>query len=58
MLVFGAEGHGLRRRVAECCDALVALPLRGQIGSLNVSAATGAILYEVCASVLALDSTP
>ena len=29
VIVFGAEGHGLRRRVAESCDALVALPLRG-----------------------------
>ena len=47
VLVFGAEGHGLRRRVAESCDALVALPLRGEIGSLNVNAAAGAILYEV-----------
>jgi len=47
IVVFGAEGHGLRRRVAECCDALIALPLRGEIGSLNVNAAAGAILYEV-----------
>jgi 23S rRNA (guanosine2251-2'-O)-methyltransferase len=47
IVVFGAEGHGLRRRVAECCDALVALPLRGAIASLNVNAAAGALLYEV-----------
>jgi 23S rRNA (guanosine2251-2'-O)-methyltransferase len=47
VIVFGAEGHGLRRRVAETCDALVALPLRGEIGSLNVNAAAGALLYEV-----------
>jgi 23S rRNA (guanosine2251-2'-O)-methyltransferase len=47
VVVFGAEGHGLRRRVAESCDALVALPLRGRISSLNVSAAAGALLYEV-----------
>jgi 23S rRNA (guanosine2251-2'-O)-methyltransferase len=58
VLVLGAEGHGLRRRVAESCDALVALPLRGQIGSLNVSAAAGAILYEVLRQRPALDSTP
>ena len=50
MIVFGAEGHGLRRRVADSCDALVALPLRGQIGSLNVNAAAGALLYEVLRS--------
>jgi 23S rRNA (guanosine2251-2'-O)-methyltransferase len=47
VVVFGAEGHGLRRRVADCCDALVALPLRGRISSLNVNAAAGALLYEV-----------
>jgi len=47
VIVFGAEGHGLRRRVADTCDALVALPLRGEIGSLNVNAAAGALLYEV-----------
>jgi 23S rRNA (guanosine2251-2'-O)-methyltransferase len=47
VIVFGAEGHGLRKRVADTCDALVAMPLRGEIGSLNVSAAAGALLYEV-----------
>jgi 23S rRNA (guanosine2251-2'-O)-methyltransferase len=47
VIVFGAEGRGLRRRVADCCDELVALPLRGQIASLNVNAAAGALLYEV-----------
>jgi 23S rRNA (guanosine2251-2'-O)-methyltransferase len=47
VVVFGAEGHGLRRRVADSCDALVALPLRGEIGSLNVNAAAAALLYEV-----------
>ncbi len=47
VLVLGAEGKGLRRRVAESCDQLVALPLRGRIGSLNVSAAAAAILYEI-----------
>jgi 23S rRNA (guanosine2251-2'-O)-methyltransferase len=47
VLVLGAEGKGLRRRVAESCDVLVALPLRGRIGSLNVSAAASALLYEI-----------
>lgn len=47
VLVLGAEGKGLRRRVAQSCDALVALPLRGQVGSLNVSAAAAALLYEI-----------
>jgi 23S rRNA (guanosine2251-2'-O)-methyltransferase len=47
VLVLGAEGKGLRRRVAESCDALVALPLRGRIDSLNVSAAAAALLYAI-----------
>jgi 23S rRNA (guanosine2251-2'-O)-methyltransferase len=47
VLVLGAEGKGLRRRVAESCDVLVALPMLGRIGSLNVSAAAAALLYEI-----------
>ena len=56
VIVFGAEGHGLRRRVAQSCDALVALPLRGAIGSLNVNAAAGALLYEALRRRAGLDS--
>ena len=58
VIVFGAEGRGLRRRVAESCDALVRLPLRGQIASLNVNAAAGALLYQVLQKREALDRTP
>jgi len=50
VLVLGAEGRGLRRRVAESCDALVALPLRGRIDSLNVSAAAAVLVYEILQS--------
>ncbi|MCW2958162.1 MAG: rlmB, partial [Solirubrobacterales bacterium] len=46
VLVLGAEGKGLRPRVADSCDALVALPLKGRIESLNVGAAASALLYE------------
>jgi 23S rRNA (guanosine2251-2'-O)-methyltransferase len=45
--VLGAEGKGLRPRVASMCDDLVALPLRGKIESLNVSATTAVLLYEM-----------
>ncbi|MFN2491586.1 MAG: 23S rRNA (guanosine(2251)-2'-O)-methyltransferase RlmB [Pyrinomonadaceae bacterium] len=45
-LFLGGEGHGLHRLVRERCDALVRIPLRGQIESLNVSVAAGIILYE------------
>jgi 23S rRNA (guanosine2251-2'-O)-methyltransferase len=45
VLVLGAEGKGLRPRVRSACDLLVRLPLRGRIGSLNVSAAAAVLLY-------------
>ena len=47
VLVMGAEGSGLRPRVAKSCDALVALPLRGRIESLNASAAAAVLMYEI-----------
>lgn len=47
VLVMGAEGRGLRPRVARSCDQLVALPLRGRVESLNVSAAAAVLLYEI-----------
>lgn len=45
VLVLGSEGHGLRPRVAASCDQLVAIPLRGRIESLSVSAAATVLLY-------------
>ena len=47
VLVLGAEGRGLRPRVAAACDDLVALPLRGRVASLNVSATAAVLLYEI-----------
>ena len=47
VLVIGAEGRGLRPRVAAACDQLVALPLRGRVQSLNASAAAAALLYGI-----------
>jgi 23S rRNA (guanosine2251-2'-O)-methyltransferase len=46
VLVLGGEGKGLRPRVASSCDGLIALPQRGKIDSLNVSAAAAALLFE------------
>jgi 23S rRNA (guanosine2251-2'-O)-methyltransferase len=47
VVVLGAEGRGLRPRVAAACDDLVSLPLRGRIESLNVSATAAVLLYEI-----------
>jgi 23S rRNA (guanosine2251-2'-O)-methyltransferase len=46
VIVLGGEGKGIRPRVAEACDGLVALPRRGRVESLNVSAAATALLVE------------
>jgi 23S rRNA (guanosine2251-2'-O)-methyltransferase len=46
-VVVGSEGGGLRPRVASTCDALVSLPQRGSVSSLNLSVAAGIVLYEV-----------
>ena len=45
-LVLGGEGKGLHRLTTEKCDALVKIPMRGKIESLNVSVACGVILFE------------
>ena len=47
VLVLGSEGRGLRPRVAETCDELIALPNRGKVGSLNVATATAALVYGI-----------
>ena len=46
-LVLGGEGEGLRPLAARTCDLLVSLPMRGRLGSLNVSAAAAVLCYEV-----------
>jgi 23S rRNA (guanosine2251-2'-O)-methyltransferase len=46
-LVFGSEGRGVRRLVREACDGTVAIPMLGNVGSLNISVAAAVLLYEV-----------
>jgi 23S rRNA (guanosine2251-2'-O)-methyltransferase len=56
VLVMGSEGSGLRPRVREACDELVALPMRGRVDSLNVSSASAALVYGILQS--RLDKAP
>jgi 23S rRNA (guanosine2251-2'-O)-methyltransferase len=46
VLVFGAEGHGLRPLVARTCDGLAAIPMAAPVESLNVSVAAALFLFE------------
>jgi 23S rRNA (guanosine2251-2'-O)-methyltransferase len=58
VVVLGSEGRGIRPAVARACDELVALPLRGHVGSLNVSAAAAALLYGILQRRGLVDNAP
>ncbi len=46
-MVLGGEGRGVRRLTRDLCDELVYIPMRGSVESLNVSVATGIVLFEL-----------
>jgi len=46
-VVLGAEGKGVHDLVRRKCDFLVSIPMLGKVSSLNVSVATGVVLYEI-----------
>ena len=45
-ILFGSEGYGIRKKVLETCDFVATIPMQGLTNSLNVSAATSAIIFE------------
>ena len=47
LLGFGNEGKGVSRLVREKCDFTAALPMKGDIDSLNASVAAGVMAYEI-----------
>lgn len=46
-LVIGSEGEGVGRLVREACDLTAAIPMKGDIDSLNASVAAGVLAYEI-----------
>jgi 23S rRNA (guanosine2251-2'-O)-methyltransferase len=46
-IVLGSEGKGISRLLREKCDFLAAIPMYGQVSSLNVSVAGALLMYEV-----------
>ncbi len=46
-LVIGSEGSGVSRLVREACDMTAAIPMKGDIESLNASVAAGVLCYEI-----------
>lgn len=52
-LVVGSEGEGVGRLVKEKCDMVAAIPMKGDIDSLNASVAAGVMAYEILRQRLA-----
>ncbi|MEG0326977.1 MAG: 23S rRNA (guanosine(2251)-2'-O)-methyltransferase RlmB [Erysipelothrix sp.] len=46
-LVVGSEGKGVSRLVKKECDVLTTIPMHGTVNSLNVSVATGILLFDI-----------
>lgn len=46
-LVIGNEGSGVGKLIREKCDLAAAIPMKGEIDSLNASVAAGVLAYEI-----------
>jgi len=45
-IVMGSEGKGVSSLTRKLCDGVVTMEMHGKVNSLNVSVATGIVLYE------------
>lgn len=54
-IVMGSEEDGISEEIIKLSNARAKIPMKGQIGSLNVSVATGVILYEVVRQRISLN---
>ncbi len=55
-IVLGSEGNGIRPLIQKECDFLVAIPMLGKIGSLNVAVAGAVFLYELLRRQVRIDN--
>ena len=46
-IVMGSEGKGVSALTRKLCDGVVTMQMYGKVNSLNVSVATGIVLYEI-----------
>ena len=46
-IVMGSEGKGVSSLTKKLCDGIVTMKMYGKVNSLNVSVATGIVLYEI-----------
>ncbi|HNW32203.1 MAG TPA: 23S rRNA (guanosine(2251)-2'-O)-methyltransferase RlmB, partial [Caldisericia bacterium] len=44
--IIGSEGEGMHKTVAEHCDEIIKIPMKGKLGSLNASVAAAILMYE------------
>lgn len=49
-LVIGSEGFGISRLIKESCDAIVNIPMKGKVNSLNASVSAGILIYKILES--------
>ncbi len=45
-IVIGSEGEGMAKLAKDCCDFIIKIPIKGNISSLNASAAAAVVLFE------------